>query len=248
MKYIFIAIAALLFIGVISITLNKDGELSKNIDTQINTEPVAKENSSQEVTEEEYAVDPDDLYVVRETQSDNTESSVTESETRWLKLMREEEKLARDVYLTLGNMWGMRIFSNIANSEQTHTDAIKTLLEQNKLEDPVINDTVGVFTDPGMQKLYNDLTEQGSESLLAALIVGATIEDLDITDLDKAMAENSKKDIEVVYQNLQKGSRNHIRAFVRQIESNGGTYTPQYISVSDYEAILSSSQERGRIE
>lgn len=248
MKYIFIAIAALLFIGVIGITLNKDDEPSKNIDTQINTEPVVKEDSSQEVTEEDYSIDPDDMYVVEETQSDNTESSATENEERWLKLMREEEKLARDVYLTLGNMWGMRIFSNIANSEQTHTDAIKTLLEQYELEDPVTDDTVGVFTDPGLQKLYNDLTEQGSESLLAALLVGATIEDLDIADLDKAMAENSKKDIEVVYQNLQKGSRNHMRAFVRQIEQNNGTYTPQHISVSDYEDILSSSQERGRIE
>jgi hypothetical protein len=162
--------------------------------------------------------------------------------------MREEEKLARDVYLTLGDMWGMQIFSNIATSEQTHTDAIKTLLERYELNDPVTDDSIGVFTDLNMQKLYADLITQGSESLLAALIVGATIEDLDIKDLDEAMAENSKSDIEIVYQNLQKGSRNHMRAFVRQIERNGGTYSPQYISVSDYESILSSSQERGRIE
>jgi hypothetical protein len=188
------------------------------------------------------------MYSAPEVSIGDTASLVTENEEKWLILMREEEKLARDVYLTLGDVWGMRIFSNIASSEQTHTDAIKTLIDRYELTDPVTDDTVGVFTNPEMQDLYDTLTAQGSESLLSALIVGATIEDLDIHDLDLAITETGKDDIIVVYQNLQKGSRNHLRAFVRQIEQNGGTYTPQYISESDYENIISSSQERGTIE
>lgn len=250
MKYIFIAITALVLLGVFTLTYNNDDSV-ENITAETTGETATQDNPSQPtepINEEEYVIDPSDMYDVEESESEETVSLLTDREEHWLILMREEEKLARDVYQTLGDMWGMRIFSNIASSEQTHTDAIKTLLERYGVNDPVADDTVGVFTDPEMQKLYDNLTDQGSESLLSALIVGATIEDLDIDDLDKAMAENTKEDIEIVYQNLQKGSRNHMRAFVRQIESNGGTYTPQYISLSDYEAILSSSQERGRIE
>lgn len=197
---------------------------------------------------EEYLIDPSDMYIVEEVTPIDIETALTSSEEHWLKLMREEEKLARDVYLTLGERWNMRIFSNIASSEQTHTDAVRTLLERYELTDPVTDDTIGIFTDPEIQQLYTDLVAQGSESLLLALVVGATIEDLDINDLDKAMAENTKNDIGIVYQNLQKGSRNHMRAFVRQIERQGGTYSPQYISSSNYETILSSSQEKGRVE
>lgn len=246
MKYIFIAISALILIGVFIITSNNNDSVET-----ITTETATQDNTSQPtdpISEEEYVIDPSDMYDVEESESEETVSLLTDREEHWLIFMREEEKLARDVYQTLGDMWDIRIFSNIASSEQSHTDAIKTLLERYGANDPVTDDTIGVFTDPEMRKLYDDLTAQGSESLLSALIVGATIEDLDINDLDKAMAENSKEDIEVVYQNLQKGSRNHIRAFVRQIERQGDTYSPQYISVTDYEAILASQQERGRIE
>jgi hypothetical protein len=156
--------------------------------------------------------------------------------------------LARDVYLTLADTWNIQIFSNIANSEQTHTDAIKTLLTRYNISDPVTDDSVGVFTNPELAKLYTDLVDQGSKSLLSALKIGATIEDLDINDLDKALLETTKEDIKIVYQNLQKGSRNHLRAFVRQIEKNGGDYFPQYISNDSYEKIISSTQEKGRIE
>lgn len=49
--------------------------------------------------------------------------------------MREEEKLARDVYLTFGEKWGLTLFTNIAKSEQTHTDAVKTLLDRYEIKD-----------------------------------------------------------------------------------------------------------------
>jgi hypothetical protein len=74
------------------------------------------------------------------------------------------------------------------------------------------------------------------------------IEDLDIHDLDTLIAETNKEDILTVYTHLQKGSRNHMRAFVQQIQKNGGVYTPQYISVTEYQSIISSPQERGTAE
>lgn len=193
----------------------------------------------------EYRVDDGD-FVNGNTLIDAIEiSDLSDTEKNWLIQMREEEKLARDVYTVLGQKWWTQIFSNIAWSEQTHTDAVKNLLDRYDITDPVSDDTMGVFESAEMTDLYNTLTQQGSTSLLDALIVGATIEDLDIYDLDVLLADTDNADIRIVYANLQRGSRNHIRAFTRQIEKNGGAYEAQYISSEDYAAILASDQERG---
>lgn len=195
----------------------------------------------------EYHVDPSDMVNAQELVGKGIAVVLTEAEKNGLILMREEEKLARDVYTTLGAQWNVNVFSNIAKSEQTHTDAIKVLLEKYSIPDPSTDDTVGVFRSPLMQKLYTDLTAQGRQSLSDALVVGATIEDLDIRDLDLFMAETQNEDILATYRNLQKGSRNHMRAFVKNITKSGETYTPRYISYEDYSAIISAPQERGRI-
>lgn len=201
-----------------------------------------------EVNNEEYIIDPSDFYSAEPNSLESDIEELTQDEQKWLIHMREEEKLARDVYKTLGETWQMNIFINIASSEQTHTDSIKTLLEHYGVEDPVTNDTVGEFTLPEIQNLHDDLVAQGSKSLSEALIVGATIEDLDIYDLDVAMSETNKTDINTVYANLQKGSRNHMRAFIKQINRQGAMYAPQYISEEAYNSIISSSQERGRMQ
>jgi rhodanese-related sulfurtransferase len=194
-------------------------------------------------TESEYVVDASDMVNGQDLISGIKKSELTEKEKLGLLQMREEEKLARDVYTTLGSIWGTKIFSNIASSEQTHTDAIKALLLRYDVKDPVTSDTVGVFTSKTMQELYNKLTTQGKVSLAEAFIVGATIEDLDIHDLDILKSETTKEDILLTYNNLQKGSRNHLRAFVK---ASGGNYKAQYISQTDYDLIISSPQERGR--
>lgn len=173
-------------------------------------------------------------------------SKLTEQEVQGLVLMREEEKLARDVYTTLGNIWNVRIFSNIASSEQTHMDAVKGLLQTYGITDPVGDDTVGAFTSVDMKNLYNTFVQRGSASLEEALQVGANIEDLDIRDLEMLKGKTVHGDIITVYENLQKGSRNHLRAFVRNIQANGNTYAPQYISQAEFEMIISGSQEKGR--
>jgi len=180
-------------------------------------------------------------------ETDSEQNILSEEEIAGLKLMREEEKLARDVYLVLYDKWDMSIFNNIANSEQTHTDAVKTLLEIYGIEDPVYTDDRGIFTDQELQALYNDLVNQGDASLLEALIVGATIEDLDIKDLNELIAQTENQDILLVYNNLRKGSRNHMRSFVRQIENNDGVYTAQFIEQSELDEILGSQQESGPI-
>lgn len=162
-----------------------------------------------------------------------------------LSFMREEEKLARDVYITLYNKWGVNIFTNISNSEQTHMDAILMLLSKYSLTDPVSNNAVGVFNNVTLQNLYNQLVAQGNISVLDAYKVGATIEDLDIFDLKNALLNNDNQDIKLVYDMLTKGSRNHIRSFYKNILSVGGSYSPQYITQAEFDAIINSAMETG---
>mgnify|MGYP002078569899 CR=1 FL=1 len=192
----------------------------------------------------EYVVDKSDILDTNNITILST-WELSDQEISGLVQMREEEKLARDVYTTLGTLWWNKIFTNIAQSEQTHTDAVKVLLTHYNITDPVIDDTVGLFSSPTIQKLYTDLVAQGSISLLNALMVGATVEDLDIKDLNVLTQETTNGNIINIYNNLNKWSRNHLRAYVKNIKNKGDEYTPQYISQSEYTAIIWSSQERG---
>ncbi len=170
---------------------------------------------------------------------------ISEIERAGLISMREEEKLARDVYRTLYEKWGLNIFQNISYSENRHSLAVKELLDRYDISDPVLDDTTGVFTLPEMQKLYNNLVEQGKISLVEALKVGATIEDLDIYDLNSWIKNTDNADIEMVYESLIRGSRNHMRSFAKQLSSSGATYTAQFLEQSEIDEILDGEQEKG---
>lgn len=161
-----------------------------------------------------------------------------------LAYMREEEKLARDVYLTLGEMWGGRVFDNIAESEQRHTDAIKALLDTYGLVDPAL-DAVGYFANEDLQAMYDTLISRGMASELEALHVGALIEEVDITDIQHAIEAADHEDIERVYENLMQGSRNHLRAFVDAIERRGVEYEAQHLDEDEVEEIVESPVETG---
>ncbi|MDY0331040.1 MAG: DUF2202 domain-containing protein [Thiomonas sp.] len=174
-------------------------------------------------------------------------ATLSESEAAALVFMREEEKLARDVYQLLYTQWGQRVFSNIAASEQQHMDAVALLLARYNLPDPAANAATGVFTDPTLQQMFNTLMAQGQTSLIGALTVGATIEDVDIMDLEQRIAATDNADIALVFGELMKGSRNHMRAFISQLTAAGVTYTPQYISQAEFDAIVSSPTETGSI-
>ena len=162
-----------------------------------------------------------------------------------LQLMREEEKLARDVYTTLYAKWGINVFTNISSSEQQHTDAVLTLLNKYGLKDPVGNNLSGVFTNPDLQTLYTQLVAKGSTSILEAYKVGATIEDLDIFDLKNSLLKSDNQDIKLVYDLLSMGSRNHMRTFYGQIISLVGSYSAQFITQSELIAIVTTPRETG---
>jgi hypothetical protein len=167
------------------------------------------------------------------------------AEKAGLTYLREEEKLARDVYFKLYEKYGVRIFNNIYNSEVTHTNAVYQLLTKYELQDPFGNNGVGVFTDQNLQNLYNTLIAKGNQSLLNAYQVGATIEDVDLFDIKEKMAVADNQDIKLVYEMLAKGSRNHMRAFYKNLVNIGGSYTPQYITQAEFDAIINSPTETG---
>lgn len=174
-------------------------------------------------------------------------SALSTAEADALVFMREEEKLARDVYQLLYAQWGQNVFNNIASSEQQHMDAVALLLTRYNLPDPAAGMAVGMFNDARVQDLFNTLMSQGQTSLVGALTVGATIEDLDIKDLTDRIAATDNTDIALVFGNLMKGSRNHLRAFISQLSGQGVTYTPQYITQEEFDAIIDSPLETGSI-
>lgn len=146
-------------------------------------------------------------------------SDLSAEEAAALLFMREEEKLARDVYNQMYALWGQPVFQNIATSEQTHTDEIKLLLDRYGLADPALDP--GQFTDPNLQALYNQLIAQGSISVTEALNVGALVEQTDIADLQNRLAQTDNADIQLVYTNLMNASYNHLAAFTGEQGSNG---------------------------
>jgi len=141
-------------------------------------------------------------------------SGLTATEVADLQYMREEEKLARDVYTALAAKWSeATVFARIAQSEQRHMDAVKVVLDRYGIADPTAGKAAGEFTNPELQSLYDGLVAEGSGSLTAALGVGQTIEKADVADLEKAIAATSNADLDRLYGNLLRGSQAHLQAF-----------------------------------
>lgn len=159
-------------------------------------------------------------------------------------LLREEEKLARDVYLTLSLQYDLLIFSNIARSEQYHMDLVAKLLDRYSPDyDPAEGNKIGEFENQWVQRMFNFLTTWGERSLLDALRVGVRVEDIDIFHLEYLLdISESYDDVSVIVQNLNAGSRNHMRSFVGALDRRDALYEIIYIPEL-IEAILNSDRE-----
>lgn len=178
---------------------------------------------------------------VRDISRNEQDTYLSESEIYYLEFMREEEKLARDVYITMHEQWGLPVFSYISESEQRHMDAIKRMLDAYDIADPVVDESaVGVFQNSELAALYSVLIDDGMRSAMAALRVGALIEEVDIEDIQHAIDETYQDDIVSAYQSLLCGSRNHLRAFVYQVESNGGVFETQIFTDEEGQELIES--------
>ncbi len=164
-------------------------------------------------------------------------------EQQLLHFTREEEKLARDVYRAIGAAHPS--FVSVASSEQTHMDAVATLLTRYGIADPALGKGAGEFTDGTLQKLYTDLVAAGNRSQIAALQVGVEIEELDIADIERGKAKATHADLVTTMDNLTRGSRNHLRTFYANLQGVGGSYTPKHLDPASFNAIVMSARETG---
>ncbi|MBU2526677.1 MAG: DUF2202 domain-containing protein [Bacteroidetes bacterium] len=171
-----------------------------------------------------------------------TTNNLTQTETEALLFMLEEEKLARDTYEFLDNQWALAQFANIKLSEQSHMDAVISLLEQNAVSYNVL--PYGEFANSDLQGFYDQFITVGTQSQIQALQVGATIEDLDIVDLEDWINEIDNPTIIAVFRNLQCGSRNHLRSFTSALVNLGSEYVPQFLSQQEYDEIVAGNNEQ----
>jgi hypothetical protein len=180
-----------------------------------------------------------------------TPAVLTDSEADGLAFLREEEKLAHDLYTALADQYGLPVFANIARSESLHMDAMLTLLNVYDLPDPAAGKQAGEFTDATLQALYDDLLARAQDSSAEALRVAALVEETDILDLQARLAQTNQADITRVYQNLLQASGMHLRSFALQIErQTGSEYEPALLDASAYASIVDGAGDgagmRGR--
>ena len=185
-----------------------------------------------------YACNTDD----NEANRNKTNQILTELDSASLLFMLEEEKLARDTYTYLNSIWSLNQFANIKNSEQSHMDAIENLLIQYDIDYTIL--PAGNFINQDLQDFYDQFVVDGTVSQANALQIGATIEDLDIVDLQEYINATSNTDLITVFSRLQCGSRNHLRSFVSAIVNNNNTYTPQFLTTVEFNNILQENHEQ----
>lgn len=173
---------------------------------------------------------------------DLTNQSLSEDDKSALLFMLEEEKLARDTYIYLNDLWAINQFNNIKDSEQTHMNLVEDLLIQNNIEYSI--EPVGEFQNQTLQNFYDQFVIDGAISSSNAMQIGATIEDVDIKDLQDFLDITTHLDLVAVFESLQCGSRNHLRSFIQGIENRGETYTPQFLTQEEFDAIIASDQEQ----
>lgn len=241
-----VGISGMLIFGAVNRSLakvNSEGSFEDHgISITLNTEngEVVERNRSAQESVSSHTAEPSGLL-------QTSQDGLSEAEEAGLLYMREEEKLAHDVYSVFHSMYGTQNFQNISQSELTHVEAVKALMDRYELFYPASSE-MGVFSNSELQALYNEFISTGSRSLADALKVGAMIEETDILDLQERMAQTDNADVQQVYQSLMDGSENHLRVFVaKYLRETGLDYEPQYLSFDWYNAII-NADTRGSVE
>lgn len=150
--------------------------------------------------------------------SADTTPELTSEEKSSLQLMREEEKLAYDVYSHLYVIYKDRPFANISSAEEKHTNTVLWLMEKYGVEDKG-SSLQGKFNNSKLQALYDKLIELGESSREMAFAVGVIVEETDIADLDDSLKNTNNPDLIRVFKNLRAGSYRHLNAFQSWLDS-----------------------------
>jgi hypothetical protein len=175
---------------------------------------------------------------------------LSKTEKQALITMREEEKFARDVYRELSKTTKSKVFINIPISEGRHMDVFDQLIDRYELEDPIKDESaIGIFTDKKFANLFTDFTKEGKKSDKNAFLIGAAVEDINMSNLIKYRDETTKKDLVAAYSKLLEQSKYHMAAFIRQLERLNTEFIPKYITTQQLsEAIKAGSMHHKRYE
>jgi hypothetical protein len=168
----------------------------------------------------------------------NALGNLTKEETDGLLYMCDEEKLAGDVYDAFYSRWNLLTFSHIESEERNHEESLRTFLSRYGIDHP--NKGLGEFGNSSTQELYAMLVQKGNSTMNDALEMGSTIEELDISDLEKYMVQTEKVDLRGTYQTLLNGSENHLRIYVSTLKKHGFDHIPIYINQTRYTDIIRS--------
>jgi hypothetical protein len=169
-----------------------------------------------------------------------TAATLTSREKEGMLFIWEEEKAARDLYMSLYDKNNLTIFMNLRRSEQSHMDQAKAIIDKYGLTIPG-NDEQGVFQNQTLQKIHDDLLAEGLRSDQDALMVAAAFEEISIMDLEKEISATKTEDTRVVYQGLLAGSRKHLRSYVADLQGRGIQYAPKYLSKSEFEETIKAN-------
>lgn len=138
-----------------------------------------------------------------------------------LQFMREEERLAGDLYQLFAERYPeATVFANIARSEDQHATAVGRQLTNFGIEDPSAGLEPGDYYFDELDELYATLATQG-ETLDGAIKAGIAVEEEDIADLKAALARESSDPVERTFGALLAGSENHLKAFTTALENGG---------------------------
>ncbi|MPM76674.1 hypothetical protein SDC9_123673 [bioreactor metagenome] len=149
--------------------------------------------------------------------------TLSENESAELSFMREEERLARDLYQAFADKYdGARPFSMIVKAEQKHHDAVGTLMTRYDVADSSAGLPAGDYAFDALDELYQTWYAQGSASIEAAYQVGVDLETRDIADLKEAIAAATQDDVKATLERLLSGSENHLAAFEKAVDGQVG--------------------------
>lgn len=199
--------------SVIALTVTGIAIGAIGVSAAIYTSPISSDSNSSAPTTNSIAASTSPSEVPLDSPQEVSSASTTEE---LLVYLIEEEKLAHDVYTVLGDAWGGNTFTNILSSETTHQDQVLSLLSSYGIADSRSSE-VGVFVNPELQALYDQLIAQGMQSQTEAYKVGVLIEETDIADLTTAMSSTSDPVVLDTLAKLRSASESHLAVFSKKL-------------------------------
>ncbi len=165
---------------------------------------------------------------------------ITETEAGDLQLLREEEKLARDLFRD----WSDRseLFGAVAHSKQLHFEIVGALLQRHQVTDRTLGGE-GLYVFPQLQTLHQELLARGGSTELEALAAGAELHERDLVGLEEAAGRSQLEDVRASLAEIQRGARNHLRGCVEELALQGVDYAPRLLSPEAFAAIINSPRE-----